>query len=162
MSGFLRIFQVFEKLFEARYRRRYDTRLQLMAYQIQMLQSRVDADRIHTRPEERAELVRLGGELGHDIDDDILVVKPETYRCWLRLKKKTKKPKSGRPRTPQATIDFVLRFAIENLTWGLRDALPFRTLHNRMYGRKMFALSSEWCPIRIRTRHCKNSPGMIS
>jgi hypothetical protein len=48
MSGFLRMFQVFEKLFEARYRRRYDARLQFMAYQIKMLQTRIDADRIHT------------------------------------------------------------------------------------------------------------------
>ncbi len=118
MSEFLRVFQVFEKLFEARYRRRYDARLQLMAYQIRMLQSRIDADRIHTRPEERAELTRLGAELDHDIDDVMLVVKPDTYRGWLRPKDAEKPQKPGRPRTPQATVNLVMRFAVENLTWG--------------------------------------------
>jgi len=103
MSGFARMLQVFEKLFEARYRRRYDTRLQLMAYQIKMLQSRIDANRIYTRPEERAELIRLGKELGHDIDDVMLVVKPDTYRGWLRPKEEISRHKPGRPGTPQAT-----------------------------------------------------------
>lgn len=79
MNRFLRMIQVFEQLFEARYRRRYDARLQLMAYQIEMLKLRIDTDRIYTRPEERAELTRLGTELEHDITDVLLVVKPDTY-----------------------------------------------------------------------------------
>ncbi|MFA7256593.1 MAG: hypothetical protein WC047_03355 [Kiritimatiellales bacterium] len=80
MSDFSGVFQVFEQLFEARYRRRYDGRLQLMAYQIEMLQSRIDTDRIYTRPEERARLTRIGAELDHDVDDVLLVVKRGTYR----------------------------------------------------------------------------------
>ncbi len=118
MSGFLRMFQVFEKLFEARYRRRYDARLQLLAYQVKMLQSRIEADRIHTRPEERAELIRLGGELDHDINDEMLVVKPDTYRGWLKPQEETMQQKPGRPGTPQATVNLVMQFAAENLTWG--------------------------------------------
>jgi putative transposase len=115
MSGFLRMFQVFEKLFEVRYRRRYDARLQLMAYQIRMLQARIDTDRIYTCPEERAELTRLGAELDHDIDDVMLVVKRDTYRGWLREKKGTNPKKPGRPRTSQATVDLVMRFAVGGL-----------------------------------------------
>lgn len=118
MSDFLRMFQVFEKLFEARYRRRYNARLQLMAYQIEMLQSRIDTDRIYTRPEERAELTRLGTELEHDIADVLLVVKPDTYRGWLRSKEGSRPKNPGRPGTPQATVNLVMRIAVENLTWG--------------------------------------------
>jgi putative transposase len=118
MSGYLRVFQVFEKLLEAKFRRRYDSRLQLMAYQVKMLQSRMDTDRIYTRPEERAELIRLGGELGHDINEEMLVVKPDTYRGWLRPKEDEKPKKTGRPGTPLATVNLVMRFAAENLTWG--------------------------------------------
>lgn len=118
MSDFLRIFQVFEKLFEARYRRRYDARLQLMACQIKMLKSRIDTDRIYTRPEERAELIQLGKELGHDIDDVMLIVKPDTYRGWLRPKDGSEPKKPGHPGTPQATVNLVMQFAVENLTWG--------------------------------------------
>ncbi|MBI9021197.1 MAG: transposase [Verrucomicrobia bacterium] len=112
------MFQVFEQLFEARYRRRYDARLQLLAYQIEMLRSRINADRIYTCPEERAELTRLGAELDHDIDDVLLVVKRGTYRGWLRPKENTKPKKPGRPGTPQATVNLVMQFAVENLTWG--------------------------------------------
>lgn len=118
MSRLLRIFQVLEALFEARYRRRYDTRLQLLAYQIQMLQSRLDTERIYTTPRERAELTRLGAELDHDIKDVMLVVKPDTYRGWLRPKESEKPQNPGRPQTPQATINLVMRFATENLSWG--------------------------------------------
>ncbi|MDF7823875.1 integrase core domain-containing protein [Pontiellaceae bacterium B12227] len=107
-------------LFEARYRKRYDARLQLLAYQIEMLRSRINTDRIYTCPEERAKLVRLGEELEHDIDDVLLVVKPDTYRGWLRPKESSKPQKPGRPGTPQATVNLVMRFAVENLTWGYK------------------------------------------
>lgn len=120
MDDFSRIFQVFEKLFEAKYSKRYDTRLQLLAYQIEMLRSRIDADRIYTRPEERKELSRLGEQLDHDINDVMLIVQPDTYRGWIRPKEKDKPKKPGRPGTPQATVNLVMQFATENLTWGYR------------------------------------------
>ncbi len=118
MNGFSRMFQVFEKLFEAKYRGRYNAQLQMQAYQIQMLESRIDADRIYTTPKERADLIRLGSELEHDVDDVLLVVKPDTYRGWLRRKESSKAKKPGRPGTPQATVNLVMRIAVENLTWG--------------------------------------------
>jgi putative transposase len=46
------------------------------------------------------------------------VVKPDTYRGWLRPKEGEKPQKPGRPGTPQATVDLVMRFPAENLTWG--------------------------------------------
>jgi hypothetical protein len=135
MSGYLSIFQVFEKLFEARYRRRYDARVnqtyrsyslrelfarslqQLMAYQVKMLRSRIDDSKIYTTPAERAELTRLGEMIEHDIYEVMLVVQPETYHRWRRPKDATPK-RPGRPRTLHATVNLVKQFATENLTWG--------------------------------------------
>ncbi len=63
-------------------------------------------------------MIRLGEELGHDIDDEMLVVKPNTYRGWLRPKESEKPKKPGRPRTPKATVSLVMQFSSEILTWG--------------------------------------------
>jgi putative transposase len=119
MSGYLSVFQVFTVLIAEKFRPRYDARLQFLAYQVKMLRSRIDDERIYTTPEERAELTRLGEQLDHEISDVMLVVKPETYRGWLRPKEeKHKKP--GRPRTAEATANLILKIATENLTWGYK------------------------------------------
>ncbi|VGO19053.1 hypothetical protein SCARR_01109 [Pontiella sulfatireligans] len=86
-----------------------------------MLRDRIDDPRIITTSEERTELMRLGGLIDHQISDVILVVKPGTYRSWLR-KKAGKKPKrkGGRPETNEGIIQLILRFAKENLGWGYK------------------------------------------
>ena len=117
MSGYLRVFQTFERLLEAKFRPRYDARLQLLVFQVNMLRSRISEERIYTTPEERAELLRLGALLDHDISDAMLVVKSATYRRWLKPKE-TQHRKPGCPRTPMATVDLVMQFASENLLWG--------------------------------------------
>ncbi len=103
---------------------RYDTRLQILKYQIQMLRDRIDDPRIITEECERAELMRLGALIEHDISDVMLVVKPKTYKSWLR-KKAGKKPKrkGGRPETDEGIIQLILRFAKENLGWGTRESM---------------------------------------
>ena len=100
---------------------RYDARLQILKYQIQMLRDRIDEPRIITEEWERAELMRLGALMEHQIDDVMLVVKPRTYRDWLR-KKAGKKPKrkGGRPETDGGIIQLILRLASENLGWGYK------------------------------------------
>jgi len=100
---------------------RYDARLQLLKYQIEMLRNRMDDPRIITTPEERTELMRLGALVDHDIADVMLVVKPDTYRGWLR-KKAGRKPKrkGGRPATDADIIRLLLRMARENLAWGYK------------------------------------------
>ena len=40
------------------------------------------------------------------------------WRLPCRKPKETKRRRTGRPRTPQATVNLVLQFATENLTWG--------------------------------------------
>jgi putative transposase len=100
---------------------RYDVRIQILKYQIKMLRDRIDEPRILTEEIERTELMRLGALIDHDISDVMLVVKPKTYKVWLRKKAK-KKPtrKGGRPETEEGTIQLILKLATENLGWGYK------------------------------------------
>jgi putative transposase len=102
-------------------RPRYNTRLRLLEAQIRMLRSRIDTSRIVPTPEERAELLRLGAAMDHDIDEVMHVIVPATYKKWLRQLRGAKpfRP-SGRPRTPLATRRLVLGMATGNLRWGCR------------------------------------------
>jgi hypothetical protein len=61
-------------------RPRYNVRLQFLEAQIRILRSRVDTSRIVPTSKEKAELIRLGTMLGHDIDDVMHVVRPDSYR----------------------------------------------------------------------------------
>ena len=102
-------------------RPRYNARMQLLEAQIRMLRSRIETSRIVPTPAERAELLRLGATMDHDIDEVLHVVLPSTYKKWLRQLRGTKPFRaSGRPRTPFATRRLVLRLATENLRWGYR------------------------------------------
>ena len=70
-------------------------------------------------PEEKEELLRWGASFNHKIDGVMEVVKPATYRRWLRMKKRkiNFKP-SGRPRIPECIRKIVRRMAVENVLWG--------------------------------------------
>jgi putative transposase len=103
------------------FRPRYNAQLQLMAAQIRILRARIDTDRIVPTPKEKAELLRLGAALDHDVAEVMHVVQPETYRRWVRQAKLGIPFKwSGRPGIPKATRNLVLRLAGENLSWGYR------------------------------------------
>jgi len=100
---------------------KYDVRMQLLMFQIKMLRDRIDDQRIVPTPEERAEILRLGNEINHDVADVMLVVKPQTYRRWLSPKAKTSSPKpAGRPGTAEDIVALILRMATENLSWGYK------------------------------------------
>ena len=102
-------------------RPRYNARMQLLEAQIRRLRSRVDTSRIVPTPQERAELLRLGAAMDHDISEVMHVVLPATYHKWPRQLRGVKSFRaSGRPRTPFATRRLVLRLATENLRWGYR------------------------------------------
>jgi len=103
------------------FRPRYNAQLQLMAAQIRILRSRIDASRIVPSPKEKAELLQLGALLEHDVSEVMHVVRPETYRKWVAQSKRgvAFKP-SGRPRIPMAKVNLVLRMAEENVRWGYR------------------------------------------
>ena len=64
---------------------RHNTKLQLLEAQIRILRSRIDTDRIVPTPSEKAELLRIGESIEHDVADAMHVVLPSTYRKkWLR------------------------------------------------------------------------------
>jgi putative transposase len=124
MRGNLEVYRAFFILLTYMLKPRYDTKLQLMAYQVTMLRDRIDDSRIMPTDRERAELLRLGADIDHDISDVMLVVKPATYRGWRRKQETDRKKRgAGRPGTPQATINLVMRMATENLGWGYSKIL---------------------------------------
>ena len=100
---------------------RYNAQLQFLREQIRILRSRVDAERIVPTPEERAELLRIGMLLDHDVAELMHVVRPATYQRWrLEQRKGYVSKKTGRPPMAQPIRDLVERIARENLRWGYR------------------------------------------
>lgn len=84
-----------------------------------MLRSHIDANRIVPTPEEKAKLIRWGASFGHKIDGVIEVVKPATYRKWLRMKKRRIPfKKSARPPIADYIRKLVIKMAKENPLWG--------------------------------------------
>jgi len=103
------------------FRPRYNFQLQFLQFQLKMLRSRIEADRIVPTPEEKAELLRLGALMDHDVAEVMHVVQPKTYRAWLREKKRGRIWKrAGRPPTAEEIRDLLCRMARENLAWGYK------------------------------------------
>ena len=100
---------------------RHNAQIQFLQAQARMLRARVKSERIILNPTERAELLRLGGELDHCVGDLLHVVKPEAYRRWRLGQARGQSPKGvGRPQLAQEVQDLVVRFATENASWGYR------------------------------------------
>jgi len=92
-----------------------------------MLQLKI-ASRQISRPKlsdaERAELARLGKQLGHTLEDYAKIVESETFRRWYRDFCGPKNASSnirhqGRPRISQKIEKIIIRLARENERWGL-------------------------------------------
>ena len=101
---------------------KYNARMRFLEYQIEMLRSRLDTERIITTPEERKKLVSLGEQFNHEIDELLKVVVPDTYKRWLRelgggeaFKRVGRKSKFT-----QAIRDLIHRISTENKSWGYR------------------------------------------
>jgi putative transposase len=97
------------------------SQVQFLRAENQILKSRLK-HRIRTTPRERAHLVRLGRPLGSAIQSLISIVSPQTFVRWVnRLDRPAGRPRrarrSGRPRSPEATRQLVLRLARET-DWG--------------------------------------------
>jgi putative transposase len=124
MRSNLEVYRAFFILFTYMLKPRYDIKLQLLTYQVTMLRDRIEDSRIMPTERERAELLRLGAEIDHDISDVMMVVKPATYKGWLRQRDPDRKKRgAGRPGTAQATINLVVKMATENLGWGYSKIL---------------------------------------
>ena len=59
---------------------RHNAQIRLLKAQIQILRNRIPTQRIILSPEEKAELLRIGAECGHEIDGLLEVAKPATYK----------------------------------------------------------------------------------
>ncbi len=68
---------------------------------------------IHTRPDERSRLVKLGKALGQAIEEVITLVAPSTFYRWCReeLSGKSKKNPKGGKRKPREIRELVLEIA---------------------------------------------------
>jgi putative transposase len=62
---------------------RHNAQLRLLKAQIAILRARIPAQRVILSPAEKAELLRIGEECGHDVDGLMEVAKPATYKRWL-------------------------------------------------------------------------------
>jgi len=112
---------VFWMLSEAWSTRR-DAKIRLLKAHVELLHIRVPGNRVILTPEERSRLLKLGAELGHDVDDLIGIVSVKTYRRWVREQREGKEPgRVGRPRQITASLrELILRLARENAGWGVR------------------------------------------
>jgi len=102
--------------------KRFAAKLRFALVQVHIMIEKYGAQRIIVSPEQRQWLLSIGAEVDHDIMDALGIVTPQTYRRWLRLQRKGKLPKAvGRKRfIPQIVRNLVLRFTLENPTWGKR------------------------------------------
>ena len=83
---------------------------------IQILRARIPTQTITLSPEEKAELLRIGAECGHEIDGLLEVAKPATYKRWLAQMRSGRPFKAvGRPRLTKELRDVVIRIGSENL-----------------------------------------------
>ncbi len=95
---------------------RHNAQLRLLKAQVAILRARIPTQRIILSPAEKAELLRIGAECGHEIDGLLEVAKPATYRRWLaQMRAGTPFKAVGRPRLTQELRDVVIRIGSENL-----------------------------------------------
>jgi putative transposase len=114
------LYVVLHLLFEGLAARR-DARVRFLLAQVEILRSKIDGNRIIPSPTDRARLLAIGKELGHEVKDIVVIVKPETYRRRLRESTSDKEPRPvGRPKISAVRRRLIVRFAKENAGWGYR------------------------------------------
>ena len=100
---------------------RHNAQLRLLKAQIEILRARIPTQRIILSPAEKAELLRIGEECGHEVDGLMEVAKPATYKRWLAQMRVGRPFKAvGRPRLTQELRDIVIRIGSENRLWGYK------------------------------------------
>ena len=117
---------------------RHNAQLRLLKALFTILRARVLTQRIILLPAEKAELLRIGEECGHDVDGLMEVAKPATYKRWLaQMHDGRPFQAEGRPRLTQELRDVVIRIGSENLLWGYKriagELKKTRTLCRRQF-----------------------------
>ncbi len=100
---------------------RHNAQLRLLKAQLAILRARIPTERIILSPAEKTELLRIGAEFGHEIDELMEVAKPATYKRWLAQMRGGRPFQAvGRPRLTQELRDVVTRIGSENTLWGYK------------------------------------------
>ena len=116
-----RLFSVLLHLLREGFRARRDAQIRFLHAQVDMLRRKLDRNRVVLSPEDRAHLLRIGGELGHDVKGVLGIVTHQTYRRWIREEQNGRKARrAGRPRIGAVRRKLIVRFAKENIGWGYR------------------------------------------
>lgn len=101
---------------------RRDAHVRFLREENRILRARLDQQRLILSPEERSRLMKIGGELNHQVKGIISIVQYRTYTRWIKEQQTGKRPgRVGRPRTIGPDIRAaIVRMAKENTTWGYR------------------------------------------
>jgi hypothetical protein len=76
-------YAILHLLFES-FTARRDTRVRFLMAQVTILRHKLGGNRVVLSPTDRAELLRIGNELKHEVKDVLGIVTPQTFRRWLR------------------------------------------------------------------------------
>jgi putative transposase len=83
-----------------------DARVRFLKAQVEILRRKLGGNRSILSPADRAELLRIGSELRHDVKDVLGIVTVQTYRRWLREREHGRVARSvGRPRLGASVHD---------------------------------------------------------
>jgi putative transposase len=92
--------------------------IELLKTENEMLRKRLKMRAIFLKPDERARIIELGEAIGPAVQHLLTIVRYSTYRYWIRnLHNQKPKNRVGRPRTPEAIRELVLKIARET-NWG--------------------------------------------
>jgi len=115
-------FSTFIMLLAEKWSARRDAQIRFLKLQIELMQKKLPGNRVILAPEDRLRLMRIGGELDHQVHDVIGIVAVKTYRTWIREQKQGKQQgRVGRPRRITESLrKLIIRMARENVGWGVR------------------------------------------
>ena len=92
--------------------------VQFLKAENEMLRKRVPKKKIILKPEERQRLIELGQAIGTCIGPFLTIVTFQAYHGWLRkLRNHVPSKRMGRPRTPDAKRELIIKIARET-KWG--------------------------------------------